>query len=51
VNRRAEEPKLVAAKGPGGWRRIANNLTHDGLGRGQGHPPTPESWQAAVRDA
>ncbi len=41
----------LAAKGPGGWWRIAKNLTRYGLGLGQEHPATPEFWQAALRDA
>ncbi len=41
----------LAAKGPGGWWRIAKNLGRYGLGIGQEHPATPEFWQAALRDA
>ncbi len=41
----------LAAKGPGGWWRIAKNLTRFGLGVGQEHPATPEFWQHALRDA
>jgi ubiquinone/menaquinone biosynthesis C-methylase UbiE len=41
----------LAAKGPGGWWRIAKNLTRYGLGVGHEHPATPEFWQAALRDA
>lgn len=41
----------LAAKGPGGWWRIAKNLTRYGLGVGQEHPATPDFWQAALRDA
>ncbi len=41
----------LAAKGPGGWWRIAKNLARFGLGVGQEHPATPEFWQAAFRDA
>jgi len=41
----------LAAKGPGGWWRIAKNLTRYGLGVGQEHPATPEFWQDALRDA
>ncbi|MGH3631084.1 MAG: class I SAM-dependent methyltransferase, partial [Sciscionella sp.] len=41
----------LAAKGPGGWWRIAKNLTRYGLGFGQEHPATPEFWQTALRDA
>ena len=41
----------LAVKGPGGWWRIAKNLTRYGLGVGQEHPATPEFWQAALRDA
>lgn len=41
----------LAAKGPGGWWRIAKNLTRYGIGVGQEHPATPEFWQAALRDA
>ena len=41
----------LAAKGPGGWWRIAKNLARYGFGVGQEHPATPEFWQAALRDA
>lgn len=41
----------LAAKGPGGWWRIAKNLTRYGLGVGHEYPATPEFWQAALRDA
>jgi ubiquinone/menaquinone biosynthesis C-methylase UbiE len=41
----------LAAKGPGGWWRIAKNLARYGLGVGQEHPATPEFWQAALQDA
>ncbi|MDQ2812266.1 MAG: class I SAM-dependent methyltransferase [Actinomycetota bacterium] len=41
----------LAAKGPGGWWRIAKNLTRYGLGVGQEHPATPEFWQTALQDA
>jgi ubiquinone/menaquinone biosynthesis C-methylase UbiE len=41
----------LAAKGPGGWWRIAKNLARYGLGVGQEHPASPEFWQAALRDA
>jgi ubiquinone/menaquinone biosynthesis C-methylase UbiE len=41
----------LAAKGPGGWWRIAKNLTRYGLGVGQEHPATPEFWQTALEEA
>ena len=41
----------LAAKGPGGWWRIAKNLARYGLGVGQEHPATPEFWQKALHDA
>jgi ubiquinone/menaquinone biosynthesis C-methylase UbiE len=41
----------LAAKGPGGWWRIAKNLTRLGLGVGQEHPASPEFWTEALRDA
>jgi SAM-dependent methyltransferase len=41
----------LAVKGPGGWWRIAKNLTRYGLGVGYEHPAAPEFWQAALRDA
>jgi ubiquinone/menaquinone biosynthesis C-methylase UbiE len=41
----------LAAKGIGGWWRIAKNLTRYGLGVGHEHPATPEFWQQALRDA
>jgi ubiquinone/menaquinone biosynthesis C-methylase UbiE len=52
-DRRILHQKVVAlaAKGPGGWWRIAKNLGRYGLGVGQEHPATPEFWQAAMRDA
>jgi ubiquinone/menaquinone biosynthesis C-methylase UbiE len=42
---------VLAAKGVGGWWRIAKNLTRYGLGVGHEHPATPEFWQQALRDA
>ncbi len=41
----------LAAKGPGGWWRIAKNLTRYGLGVGQEHPASPDFWQSALREA
>jgi hypothetical protein len=41
----------LAAKGIGGWWRIAKNLTRYGLRVGQEHPATPEFWEQALRDA
>jgi ubiquinone/menaquinone biosynthesis C-methylase UbiE len=41
----------LAAKGPGGWWRIAKNLTRYGLGIGHEYPATPAFWQTALRDA
>jgi ubiquinone/menaquinone biosynthesis C-methylase UbiE len=41
----------LAAKGPGGWWRIAKNLTRFGLGIGHEYPASPGFWQAALRDA
>ena len=41
----------LAAKGPGGWWRIAKNLARYGLRIGHEHPAAPEFWQAALRDA
>ena len=41
----------LAAKGPGGWWRIAKNLIRYGLGVGSEHPAPPEFWLAALRDA
>jgi ubiquinone/menaquinone biosynthesis C-methylase UbiE len=41
----------LAAKGPGGWWRIAKNLGRYGLGVGQEHPASPEFWQSALREA
>ncbi len=41
----------LAAKGPGGWWRIAKNLGRYGLGVGQEHPVPPETWVRALRDA
>ena len=41
----------LAAKGPGGWWRIAKNLTRYGLGVGHEYPASPEFWQTALRDA
>jgi ubiquinone/menaquinone biosynthesis C-methylase UbiE len=41
----------LAAKGPGGWWRIAKNLTRYGLGFGPERPATPDFWQTALRDA
>ena len=41
----------LAAKGIGGWWRIAKNLTRYGVGVGREHPATPQFWQQALRDA
>lgn len=41
----------LAAKGPGGWWRIAKNLGRYGLGVGQEHPVPPEWWARALREA
>jgi len=41
----------LAAKGPGGWWRIAKNLTRYGLGVGHEHPASPEFWQSSLREA
>lgn len=41
----------LAAKGPGGWWRIAKNLGRYGLGVGQEHPASPELWKCAFHDA
>lgn len=41
----------LAAKGPGGWWRIAKNLGRYGLGVGQEHPVPPEVWARTLRDA
>ncbi len=41
----------LAAKGPGGWWRIAKNLGRYGLGIGQEHPVPPGVWARALRDA
>jgi ubiquinone/menaquinone biosynthesis C-methylase UbiE len=41
----------LAAKGPGGWWRIAKNLARYGLRVGAERPATPEFWQQALRDA
>ena len=41
----------LAAKGPGGWWRIAKNLVRYGLGVGSEHPAPPEFWLAVLRDA
>ena len=41
----------LARRGPGGWWRIAKNLTRYGLGVGHEHPATPHFWEVALRDA
>jgi ubiquinone/menaquinone biosynthesis C-methylase UbiE len=46
-----QKVKALAAKGPGGWWRIAKNLTRYGLGVGREHPASPEFWQSALREA
>jgi ubiquinone/menaquinone biosynthesis C-methylase UbiE len=51
LNILVQKVTALAAKGPGGWWRIAKNLTRFGLGVGQEHPATPEFWQEAMRDA
>jgi ubiquinone/menaquinone biosynthesis C-methylase UbiE len=42
---------VLAAKGPGGWWRIAKNLGRYGLGVGHEHPATPQFWETALREA
>lgn len=46
-----QKAAALAAKGIGGWWRIAKNLTRYGLRVGSEHPATPEFWQQALRDA
>lgn len=41
----------LAAKGPGGWWRIAKNMARFGLGIGHERPATPEFWQSVLREA
>jgi len=41
----------LAARGPGGWWRIARNIVRYGLRTGHEHPATPGFWQAALRDS
>jgi ubiquinone/menaquinone biosynthesis C-methylase UbiE len=41
----------LAAKGIGGWWRIAKNVIRYGLGIGTERPATPEFWQRAFYDA
>jgi hypothetical protein len=41
----------LAAKGIGGWWRIAKNIARYGLRVGPEHPATLEFWQQALRDA
>ena len=41
----------LAAKGIGGWWRIAKNLARYGLRVGPEHPATPEFWQQPLHDA
>ncbi len=41
----------LASRGPGGWWRIAKNLTRYGFGIGHEHPADPQFWQQALRDA
>ena len=46
-----QKVKVLAAKGPAGWWRIAKNLGRYGFGVGQEHPATPQFWEAALREA
>jgi ubiquinone/menaquinone biosynthesis C-methylase UbiE len=46
-----EKAAAFAARGPGGWWRIAKNLARYGLGVGYEHPAGPQFWQLALRDA
>jgi ubiquinone/menaquinone biosynthesis C-methylase UbiE len=46
-----QKAAALAAKGIGGWWRIAKNLTRYGLRIGPERPATPEFWQQALRDA
>lgn len=41
----------LAAKGPGGWWRIAKNLARYGFGVGQEHPASPGFWREALHEA
>jgi ubiquinone/menaquinone biosynthesis C-methylase UbiE len=41
----------LAAKGPGGWWRIAKNLGRYGLGVGHEHPAPPGLWTRMLQDA
>lgn len=47
----ASKVKALAAKGPGGWYRIAKNAARFGLGLGSERPASPEFWQQALQDA
>jgi ubiquinone/menaquinone biosynthesis C-methylase UbiE len=46
-----QKAAALAAKGIGGWWRIAKNLARYGLRVGPEHPATPEFWQQALREA
>ncbi len=46
-----QKAAALAAKGPGGWWRIAKNMTRFGLGIGHERPATPGFWQSALREA
>jgi ubiquinone/menaquinone biosynthesis C-methylase UbiE len=47
----SEKAMKFAARGPGGWWRIAKNIGRYGLGVGHEHPAAPRFWQSALRDA
>src|ERR1700721_1259610 len=46
----AQKGAALAAKGIGGWWRIAKNLTRYGLRVGPERPATPEFWQRGLGD-
>lgn len=46
-----QKATVLAARGPGGWWRIARSLARYGLGVGHEHPAAPEFWLRALRDA
>jgi SAM-dependent methyltransferase len=46
-----QKATVLAARGPGGWWRIARSLARYGLGVGHEHPAPPEFWLRALRDA
>ncbi|MHB8451031.1 MAG: class I SAM-dependent methyltransferase [Mycobacteriales bacterium] len=47
----ASKVRALAAKGPGGWVRVAKNAVRFGLGVGSERPASPDFWVRAFEEA